>query len=256
MADLENFADIINKAYSKTKAVTGRLSSVQTLGTLDGPGVRYVAFLQGCMLHCGYCHNIETRNACGGYVISADELVKDILSYREYFGADGGVTLSGGEPLLQPQFVMAVFKKLKENGVNTCLDTSGALPENAWDLLGFCDYCLLDIKFRDEFSYQKYIGCSLYKPLEFLDMLQRRNVKTRLRQVVVEGLNDDVRNAEFLAKLKKSYSVVEEIEFLPMRKLCVSKYQSLGLNFPFDSFCETNPETISKMQNFLLNCNK
>lgn len=231
--------------------IFGEISSVQTLGTLDGPGVRYVVFTQGCPLRCGYCHNIETRKRGCGKKIFVDELIDDIVKYREYFGKNGGVTISGGEPLLQAEFCTEVFAKLKKIGINTCLDTSGALPENAWNLLEFCDYCLLDIKFANGEKYQKYAGCSIDKPLEFLDMAQRKNVKTRLRQVVVEGLNDDKENVGFLAKLKKAYSVVDEIEFLPMRKLCKTKYDELGIEFPFDCFQETKEETIRKMQGFV-----
>lgn len=229
-----------------SERVAGRISSTQTLGTLDGPGVRYVAFLQGCPLCCGYCHNPEARPATGGRAVFADELVADALKYREYFGKKGGITLSGGEPLLQTKFSTETFALAKRAGITTCLDTSGVILSGAEELLRFVDYCLLDVKFSTPADYVRFTGGSLDAVLDFLALLEKNRVRTRLRRVVVEGLNDKESDAAMLAGLKKEFSTVEEIELLPMRKFCLTKYRALGLDFPFDGFAETSKECLKK----------
>jgi len=232
--------------------IVGRISSVQTLGSLDGPGLRYVAFLQGCPLKCAYCHNIETRDFIGGTQTTASALIADAQKYREYFGKRGGITLSGGEPLVQAEFVTEVFKKAKADGINTCLDTSGAvLNEQVEELLAFTDYCLLDIKFTSDEEYLKYTGLSYRAALDFLEALTRKNVPTRIRQVIVEGLNDTENNVLKLKELKNAHPNVEEIELLPMRKLCIFKYRDLGLRFPLDDYPETSQKTIDRLNALL-----
>ena len=238
--------------FASSHNVLGRISSVQTLGTLDGPGVRYVAFLQGCPLRCGYCHNIETRSFSGGTQISSTFLVADAKKYREYFGKSGGITLSGGEPLSQADFTYEVFKEAKANGIGTCLDTSGAvLNDTVFSLLSFTDYCLLDVKFTNDEDYLRHTGLSYSAVIDFLFALNQKSVTTRLRQVIVEGLNDTNNNLLKLIDLKRRYKNIDEIELLPMHKLCISKYRSLGLNFPFDCYPETSVETMNRLNDFL-----
>ena len=136
--------------------IKGRISSFQTLGTLDGPGVRFVAFLQGCPLRCVCCHNPETWDKNGGTQYTAKEVVERAERYKEYFGKEGGITLSGGEPLLQIEFVTEVFRLAHEKGINTCLDTSGCIiNEKTEELLDYTDYCLLDIKYTTDREYRQ-----------------------------------------------------------------------------------------------------
>ena len=147
-------------------SVVGQVHSIQSLGTVDGPGLRFVVFLQGCNLRCGCCHNPDTWEMHSDKQFTADEIVEKALHYKEYFGEKGGITLSGGEPLLQAEFCYEIFKHCHENGINTCLDTSGSiLNDKVKNLLTETDRVLLDIKYTDDDLYIKNVGCSLEKPL-------------------------------------------------------------------------------------------
>lgn len=159
--------------------MTGKVHSFQSLGTVDGPGVRTVLFLQGCPLRCPYCHNPDTWDKNAGEDIFVDDAVKIILRYRSYFGKDGGVTVSGGEPLLQVEFVYELFTRLKEEGIGTALDTSGVIMnDSVKKLLGKTDIVLLDIKFSRDDLYKKYIGVSLSAPLAFLAECEKAKKKS------------------------------------------------------------------------------
>lgn len=220
------------------------------MGTLDGPGVRFVAFTHGCPLRCACCHNPETWSVNGGTVYTAEEVINRALKYKEYFGKTGGITLSGGEPLLQPEFTAEIFRLSRENGINTCLDTSGCVP--FFDsVLNYTDYCLLDIKYTTDEQYKKYVGCSLAKPLDFLKQLNNRNIPTRIRQVIIKGLNDTPESIKRLKELVSPFNCVREIELLPFRKLCVSKYEKLGLDFPLKETPETTQKEIDELKKFL-----
>lgn len=220
--------------------IKGRISSFQTLGTLDGPGVRFVAFLQGCPLRCACCHNPETWDKNGGTLYTANQVVEKAERYKEYFGKEGGITVSGGEPLLQMQFVTEIFKSAHEKGINTCLDTSGCIiNEFTEESLSYTDYCLLDIKYTSDREYRQYVGCGIEKPLEFLELLNSKKIPTRIRQVIIEGLNDSTDNIGKLAEIIKKYDCIERTELLAFRKLCTSKYQKLGIDFPLADTPET-----------------
>ncbi len=226
----------------------GRVSSIQSLGTLDGPGIRYVVFLQGCPLRCGCCHNPETHALDGGEEYSADELVEKAVKYKEYFGETGGITLSGGEPLMQTAFATEIFKKAKQNGINTCLDTSGCIfNESVKELLRYTDYCMLDIKYADEERYQKYVGCGIKTPLEFLKYLSEQGIPTRIRQVIIPSLNDSDSDIEKLAELIKGHNI-DKVELLPFKKLCQTKYDNMGKEFPFERLDSANPKKVALLQ--------
>ena len=220
--------------------IKGRISSFQTLGTLDGPGVRFVAFLQGCPLRCACCHNPETWDINGGKEYTAKEVAEKAERYKEYFGRDGGITISGGEPLLQAEFAAEILKLCKERGINTCLDTSGSiLNEKTEKLLDYTDYCLLDIKYTTDSQYRQYVGCGINKPLDFLERLNAKKIPTRIRQVIIDNLNDDTDNIRRLAEIVRKYPCIEKNELLAFRKLCASKYQKLGIDFPLAGTPET-----------------
>ncbi len=230
----------------------GRVHSFQSLGTVDGPGVRYVVFMHGCNLHCGYCHNIDVCK--GEYTeYSADEIIKKVLNCKEYFSDGGGITVSGGEPLLQAEFLNELFDKCIENGINTCLDTSGSLWNEQIDkLLDKTDLVLLDMKMTNDELYQKYIGCPIDKPLNFLNKIKEKGKKCWIRYVVVEGLNDSVDEIKRLKNLCGLYDCIEKIELLPFKKICKTKYDSLGIEFPFDCFSETSQKTIEELYKNLI----
>lgn len=226
----------------------GRVSSLQSLGTLDGPGIRYVVFMQGCPLRCACCHNPETHDISGGQEYTADEIVEKVVKYKEYFGEDGGITLSGGEPLLQAEFATEIFKKVKENGINTCLDTSGCiLNESVKELLKYTDYCMLDIKYSTDELYQKYVGCGIDTPLEFLRYLHQNKISTRIRQVIVPTINDTKADTDALYELIKDFEI-DKVELLPFKKICQTKYDSMGIEFPFGSIPSANAKSTKILQ--------
>ena len=219
--------------------MNGRIHSFQSLGTVDGPGVRFVVFFQGCPLRCSCCHNPDTWDYNGGKTITAKEIVSKAERFKEYFGKDGGITLSGGEPLVQADFAKEIFFLCKERGINTCLDTSGCLMnDSVKSLLELTDRVLLDIKYTNNEDYLKYVGCSIDKPLEFLEYLNFKKIQTTLRQVVIPTINDMEENFLKLKEIEKKYSCVDTTELLPFRKICQVKYDELNIKFPFEHIPE------------------
>ena len=237
--------------------ITGHVHSIQTLGTLDGPGVRFVIFAQGCPLRCGCCHNPDTWDASGGNTLSAQELVHRAMRYREYFRKDGGITLSGGEPLLQAQFATALFEECHKVRINTCLDTSGCtLNDEVKRLLLHTDRVLLDIKYPTDALYREYVGCGIEAPLRFLQYLNQMEIPTTLRQVIIPGLTDTEESMDFLSLLAQERNkCVDSIELLPFRKLCVSKYERMELPFRFSEMDEPTKERMAQL-NAMLRCPK
>lgn len=232
----------------------GLVSSIQTLGTLDGPGIRYVVFLQGCPLRCACCHNPETHALNGGKAYSPEEIYQNVLKYKEYFGKNGGITLSGGEPLLQSKFATEVFKLCKQNGINTCIDTSGCIfNDDVKELLNYTDYVMLDIKYTTDDLYRKYVGCGIETPLVFLNYLQEKGIETRIRQVIIPTVNDSEENILSLAKLLKGFSCVVETELLPFKNICQTKYDNMGITFPFAEIPPANVESVRILQEKLNN---
>lgn len=235
-----------------TDNIIGKVHSIQSLGTVDGPGVRFVVFLQGCNLRCKCCHNPDTWNFSGGREYTAGGIVEKAVRYKEYFGQKGGITLSGGEPLLQPQFVYEVFSLCKENGVNTCLDTSGSIfNEDIKKALSVTDRVLLDIKYTENNLYSDNVGCKLDTVLEFLEYLNVQNIPTILRQVIIPTINDNDENIKKLKDIAEKYKCVEKVELLPFRKICQVKYDQMKINFPFSHIPEPTAEKMDKLKNML-----
>ncbi len=230
----------------------GYISSIQTLGTVDGPGVRFVIFMQGCNLRCGCCHNPETWEIGKGTECSAEELIAKAVRFREYFGEKGGITLSGGEPLLQAEFARALFCLAHENGINTCLDTSGSIMnDSVRALLCETDYILLDIKYTDDEQYREYAGCPMHKPLEFLTVANEMGIATRLRQVIIPTLNDGEDNMKRLKAIADAHTCVERVELLPFKKLCSVKYEKEGKSFRFADISEPTSELMDRLNKLL-----
>lgn len=232
--------------------MNGQVHSIQSLGTVDGPGLRFVVFLQGCNLRCKCCHNPDTWEMQGEKTFSPDEIVKKALNYREYFGEKGGITLSGGEPLLQADFCYEVFKLCHENGINTCLDTSGSiLNESVKRLLTETDRVLLDIKYTDDDLYMENVGCSLKKPMEFLKYLNEQRIPTTIRQVIIPTINGDEKNIEKLNGIVEKYTCIDKVELLPFKKICQTKYDSMKIPFPFADMDTPTKETMDKLNEIL-----
>ena len=230
----------------------GYIHSLQSLGTVDGPGVRFVAFLQGCPLRCSCCHNPDTWFFDGGTEYTPEQLVEKVLRYREYFGQDGGITLSGGEPLIQAEFVRDVFTLCKQAGIHTCLDTSGCvLNDKVKQVLAVTDRVLLDYKYTNEGDYQAHVGCSIEPVKTFLAYLNEQEIPTTLRQVIIPTLNDTEDNAVALSAVAKAHPCVDKVELLPFRKLCQTKYDSLKLPFPLLHLPEAKRETVEALSKII-----
>ncbi len=211
-----------------------KVHSFQSLGTVDGPGLRFVVFTQGCNLRCGCCHNPDTWHMSEGKDYTPEEIVARVVRFKEYFGSDGGITVSGGEPLLQAEAVAKLFELCHKEGINTCLDTSGSIMNDSVEkLLSVTDRVLLDIKYTEEELYKNHVGCSLQAPLDFLAYLNNKKIPVTLRQVVIPGLNDNEENILKLKNIADSHPAVDKTELLSFRKICQVKYDKLGLTFPF-----------------------
>ena len=231
----------------------GQVNSIQSLGTLDGPGLRFVVFLQGCNLRCKCCHNPDTWNMTDGKAYTPQEIVEKATRYRGYFAEKGGITLSGGEPLLQADFAHEVFSLCHNEGINTCLDTSGSiLNDSVKKLLSATDRVLLDIKYTTDEQYTENVGCEMKKPLEFLQYLNEKNIPTTLRQVIIPTLNDNEENILKLKDIAKNHSCVDKVELLPFKKICQTKYDNLQIPFPFAQIPTPTRETMDKLNEILL----
>lgn len=214
-------------------SIKGKIHSIQSLGTVDGPGIRFVAFLQGCPLRCKCCHNPDTWDINGGTEVTADEIVEKAKRCKSYFGEKGGITLSGGEPLLQADFALAIFRLCHAEGINTCLDTSGCiLTDSVKALLEETDRVLLDIKFTQDSLYRENAGCTIDAPMRFLDYLNEKKIPVTLRQVIIPTLNNDSENIIRLKEIADSHPCVDKTELLPLKKICMTKYDSMGIPFP------------------------
>ncbi len=226
----------------------GRIHSIQSLGTVDGPGVRSVIFMAGCPLRCDYCHNPDTREIGSGEEIESEALAERILRFYPYISS-GGVTFSGGEPTLQARFVADVAKKLKTHGLHVALDTCG----NHYDaeierMLSYVDLILLDLKYPTEEEYERYTGGSLARTLNFIRQAERLGIEVWIRQVIVPGRTDRPESLEATAKLLSPFSCVSRVELLPFRKLCLEKYQSLGIPFPLGDVPAANPDAVRELE--------
>lgn len=230
----------------------GRIHSFQSLGTLDGPGVRFVVFMQGCNLRCGCCHNPDTWECGTGTAYAPEDVVKRVVRFKEYFGEAGGITVSGGEPLLQAEFVAELFRLCHGAGVNTCLDTSGSIMNDAVHaLLDVTDRVLLDIKYTNEDDYRAHVGCGLAAPMAFLEELNARHIPVTLRQVIIPTLNDTAENVLALREIAASHPCVDKVELLPFRKLCQVKYDKLGIPFAFGHLPEPAEEKMKELNAIL-----
>lgn len=232
--------------------VTGRIHSFQSLGTADGPGVRAVVFMQGCPLRCACCHNPDTWDFNGGTEVTPDEIFRKIKRLKNYFGADGGVTVSGGEPLMQPEFIKELFTLCKTDGITTAIDTSGCvLNDKIKEVLKLTDTVLLDYKYVTDELYKTKVGTEKSKVDEFLSYLNSQNIDTWLRQVIIKDLNNNENSVRVLKELKQKYPCIKKTELLPFKKLCIEKYEKLGIPFPLAKTPETSKAEIEELEKYL-----
>ena len=230
-----------------------KVHSIETFGAVDGPGIRFVLFLQGCHLQCKYCHNRDTWDINGGSYKSLDELFDKIIRYKNYIFPNGGVTVTGGEPLLQAKFILELFKKLKKEGIHTCIDTSGiiALTNDIKEVLKFTDLVLLDIKHIDNEKCKELVGKSNKLELEFAKYLSDNNIPIWIRQVLIPGYTD---NEQDLLKLKEfisSLKTVEKVELLPYHSIGEFKWKKLGLKYPLEGVPQASDNDIARAKQIL-----
>ncbi|MBO7566187.1 MAG: pyruvate formate lyase-activating protein [Bacteroidales bacterium] len=221
-----------------------KIHSLESFGTVDGPGIRFVVFLQGCPMRCMFCHNPDTWdvNAPVQYEMSPEELYDEVKKYKNYI-KKGGVTVSGGEPLVQAEFVTEFFKICQQNGIHTALDTSGVIfNEKARNVLEFTDLVLLDIKTTDDTLHKTYTGCTRDNNHKFLEYLQQIGKPTWIRHVVVPDYTYDDRRLKAVADYLSQYSVIQRIELLPYHTMGRFKYENLGIKYPLEGVKDLTDE--------------
>jgi len=232
--------------------IIGRVHSFESFSTLDGPGVRYVIFLQGCPLRCKYCHNRDTRDVNLGDVYTVDEVVEKVLNYKEYIAENGGVTISGGEPLIQLDFVIEIFKKLKKHGIHTALDTAGFVDiDKIKDLLDYTDLVILDLKQMDNDCHKELIGVSNEKILKFAKYLSDMNVPMWIRHVLVPGHTDDEQHLAKLKEFIQTLKSVEKVEVLGYHWLGKEKWDLLGEQHPLEGVREASEQDVKRAEEIL-----
>lgn len=237
----------------------GNVHSIETFGTVDGPGIRYVVFTQGCLLRCLYCHNADTWEMGKGKVMSTDEIMADFESYLPFIEASGGgLTVSGGEPLLQPDFLIDLFRKCKARGIHTTLDTSGGsysteegFQQKLAEIISLTDLVLLDLKHMDEQAHKKLTGRSNQNILAFARYLSDHKVPAWIRHVLVPGYTDSDEHLEQMASFIQTLENVKKIEVLPYHKLGVYKWKNLGFKYPLDHVDSPSTESVEKAKTIL-----
>ena len=232
----------------------GRIHSLETFGTVDGPGIRFVIFMQGCSLKCKYCHNRDTWDVHSGFECSVSELVEQIIRYKSYIdNSGGGVTVSGGEPLLQTDFLIELFKELKKLNIHTAIDTSGAIPINPKieELLSYTDLVLLDIKHIDNQKCIDLTGQPNKNTLAFAKYLSDHNISIWIRQVLVPGITDNENDLEKLKGFLNTLNTVKRIEILPYHNMGKFKWEESGDTYPLPDVPLPTKEQIQKAKYIL-----
>ncbi|MCM2680860.1 pyruvate formate lyase 1-activating protein [Echinimonas agarilytica] len=228
--------------------IKGRVHSVETCGTVDGPGIRYIVFMQGCLMRCKYCHNRDTWDVDAGQEMTVEEIMTELLSYRHFIEAsDGGITASGGEATLQAEFVTELFKACQKEGIHTCLDTNGFVRHHSdaiEHLLDVTDLVMLDLKQMDDAKHIDLTKVSNRHAKEFALRLAERNQKTWLRYVVVGGYTDDVASAEELADFILPMKNIERVELLPYHELGKHKWEAMGEPYELTEVHPPSKETM------------
>ena len=231
-----------------------RIHSIESFGTVDGPGIRFVVFMQGCNLKCKYCHNRDTWNVNEGNIISLEELLDKIERYKSYIlPSGGGVTVTGGEPLLQSKFLINLFSELKKRKIPTAIDTSGMvdITNDIKELLRFTDLVLLDIKHINDEKCKNLVGFSNKKELAFARYLSDNNIPVWIRQVIVPGITDNKDDLIQLKKFINSLKNVKKIELMPYHELGKFKWENLGFKYELDGVPAATNEDIKRAKSIL-----
>ncbi len=230
-----------------------RVHSVETFGTLDGPGIRFVAFFQGCHLRCQYCHNRDLWEIADGTEYTPQQLIREVKRYQPYFtSSGGGLTASGGEPLLQAPALTEIFRLAQKAGIHTCLDTSGALKINKSieELLSYTDLVLLDLKHIQDDKHQKLVGLSNKYVLQFAKTLDQLSIPTWVRHVVIPGITDGAGDCTALADFINTLSNVEQLTLLAFHQLGAYKWEQLGQSYDLADAIPPSNEDMARVQSY------
>ncbi|MFL0252257.1 pyruvate formate-lyase-activating protein [Clostridium neuense] len=231
----------------------GKIHSIETMGLVDGPGIRVVVFFQGCRLRCAFCHNPDTWDFNGGTMeLSPDELLDKVKRFKTYFKASGGgVTCSGGEPLMQPEFLLEFFKLCKENGINTTLDTAGFGKGNYKEILNYTDTVILDIKHVDKNGYKKLTGGDMDEFYKFLQAVNEAKSSIWIRHVMVPGITDNYKAMDNLIDVIRELRDIEKFEVLPYHTLGVKKYDKLDIRYRLKDTEPMDKEAALKFESYV-----
>ncbi|WP_298841863.1 pyruvate formate-lyase-activating protein [Clostridium sp.] len=230
--------------------VKGKIHSIETMGLVDGPGIRVVVFFQGCKLRCAYCHNPDTWQLSGGTEMSPEDIVQKIIRFKPYFNrSGGGVTFSGGDPLLQPEFLLECLKLCKQNGIHTALDTAGFGDGSYDEILKYTDLVLLDIKQTTGKGYVALTGKDTTDVNIFLEALRQSKSRVWVRHVVVPGITDSIEHITNLAKIiKEEVPNLDKVELLSYHVLGVSKYEELSIPYKLKGVEAMDKDKTKKLQ--------
>lgn len=231
----------------------GRIHSLESFGTVDGPGIRFVVFMQGCPLRCQFCHNPDTWEVTKGTEYTSEQLVEEIIKYKSYFEfSGGGVTFTGGEPLLQAEFILEVSKECKKKGISVAIDTSGFVwNDTVKEVLEYTDIVLLDIKNYDPLVYKTVTGVSLAPTLTLLDYLKEKNINTWIRYVLVPQLTDNLDSVRKLSEHLDHYPNVSKIDLLGFHKMGEYKWKELGIEYKLTDTKEPSKELLQEVKAIL-----
>lgn len=237
----------------------GRIHSIESMGTVDGPGIRFVVFTQGCPMRCAYCHNPDTWAVNAGSMVSVEKLLEEFESNRQFYKS-GGITVTGGEPLLQPKFLADLFRAAHEaprGRIHTCLDSCGYAyderhPERFDAALSETDMVLLDIKHSGPAGHRELTGCDSQRIIAFGDELARRGIKTVIRHVIVPGITDTEEECEALGRLIAPWRNVVGLELLPYHTMGIVKYEKLGIPYKLEGVPQMDKARIPALREAVL----
>ncbi len=230
-----------------------KVHSVESFGTVDGPGIRFILFLQGCNLQCKYCHNRDTWDVNQGQYRSLEDVIKQVRKYKNYIMPNGGVTVTGGEPLLQVKFLIEFFKELKQEGIHTCIDTSGMvkITDDIKELLSLTDLVLLDIKHIDEKKCEELVGVTNKLELNFARYLSDNNIKMWIRQVLIPGYTDNEKDLIKLKEFINTLNTVEKVELLPYHSMGKYKWEKLNVKYELENVPDATQKDIDRAKRLL-----
>lgn len=235
--------------------IKGRIHSFESFGTVDGPGIRFIVFFQGCLMRCLYCHNRDTWDLKAGKEVTVEDLMKEIVTYKHFIIPNGGgVTASGGEAILQAPFVSEWFKACKREGIGTCLDTNGYarnIDETIDELMKNTDLVMLDLKQMNDEIHQRLVGVSNHRVLNFAQYLSKINKRTWIRYVVVPGWTDDDDSAHRLGQFIQDMKNIEKVELLPYHRLGAYKWETFGDKYQLENVDPPSLDTLNRIKKII-----